>query len=122
MNGGKLFVLGGEKGKTTGIDTDDGIEINGGDVIAYGSSDYQKPLDSSLQNYIGFSVKNYIEEGSELVFSNNMGWEFKITANQKFKTFIFSNPELVNGHIIYMLMVNKLNIVSMLIQMTRKVA
>lgn len=97
MNGGKLFVLSGEKGKTTGIDTDDGMEINGGDVIAYGSSDYQKPLDSSLQNYIGFSVKNYIEEGSELVFSNNMGLDFKTTANQKFKTFIFSNPELVNG-------------------------
>ena len=97
INGGKLSVLSGEKGKTTGIDSDDGIEINGGEIIAFGSSDYQKPLDTSLQNYIGVSVKNYIKKDSELLFKNNMGLEYKIIAHQKFKTLIYSNPELVEG-------------------------
>ncbi len=97
INGGKLFVLSGEKGKTTGIDSDDGIEINGGEIIAFGSSDYQKPLDTSKQNYLGFSVKNYISKNSELIFKNNLGLEYKVTAHQKFKTLIYSNPELVDG-------------------------
>ena len=48
-----------------------------------------------LGRVLGF--KNYIEKGSELVFKNNMELEFKIMANQKFKTLIYSNPELVEG-------------------------
>lgn len=97
INGGNIYIKSGTKGKTTGIDTNDGIEINGGNIVAFGSSDYQIPLESSIQKYIGFSIKDYIKQDSKVVLKNDFGLEFEITAEQKFKTLIFSNSEVVEG-------------------------
>lgn len=97
MNDGVLNILSGTKGKTTGIDTDNGIEINGGNIVAFGSSDYQIPLDSSTQKFIGFYVKDSIKEDSKILLVNDEGLEFELNASQEFKTLIYSNPNIEEG-------------------------
>lgn len=98
INGGIIYTMGSSIGGDAGIDTDDGYVINGGYVIALGSDMLEVPLTSSKQNYLSFTLSEYINEGSRIILKDSDFEEVvSFTADENFKTLIVSNPSISKG-------------------------
>lgn len=98
INGGIIYTMGSSIGGDAGIDTDDGYVINGGYVIALGSDMLEVPLTSSKQNYLSFTLSEYINEGSRIILKDSASEEVvSFTADENFKTLIVSNPSISKG-------------------------
>lgn len=97
INGGNVYTMGSSKGGDSGIDVDKGFEIHGGNVIAIGSDMLQNPDKTSKQNYVSFSMREVVSNGSKIVLKNGSTDVMSFTANENFKTIIFSNDKISSG-------------------------
>lgn len=85
-------------GGDAGIDADEGITVNGGEVIALGSDMLEKPLSTSTQNFVCFSLNSVVETDSQLNLKNeNNEVIASFVANEDFKTLIISNGKIGEG-------------------------
>lgn len=97
VNGGTVYTIGSSKGGDSGIDVDKGFEIHGGTVIAIGSDMLQNPDKTSTQNYVSFSMREVVSEGSTVTLKNGSTDIITFSANENFKTIIFSNDKMTSG-------------------------
>lgn len=98
INGGNIYTIGSATGGDAGIDTDEGFKINGGNVIALGSDMLEKPENSSEQQSICFTLKEKIDNGSEIkVLKDNEEEIASFEAKEQFKTLIVSNEKVTSG-------------------------
>lgn len=97
INGGTIYSMGSSKGGDAALDTDNGITINNGIVIAIGVDMLELPLDTSKQNSIGFTLDE-IEKNTLVTLLNDKD-EIIVSfeAREKFKTLIISSNKIDNG-------------------------
>ena len=64
----------------------------------------EKPINSSKQKFVTFSMKEVINSGSEIVLKSGNNNVISFTAKENFKTLILSNSKMNSG--LYDLFVN----------------
>ena len=105
INGGTVYTIGSSQGGDAGIDTDEGFQFNGGEIIALGSDMLEKPEKSSKQKSVCFELQTKVSSGSKVEVKNaNEETIISFEANEDFKTLIVSNEKISDE--IYYLYVN----------------
>ena len=98
INDGYVYTIGSSQGGDAGIDTDQGFEFNGGEVIALGSDMLEKPEASSKQKSVCFELKTKVSSGSKIEVKNTSGETVEsFEAKEDFKTLIVSNSKITDG-------------------------
>lgn len=98
INGGRLFVMGSDTGSDSGIDTDDGYEINGGLVVATSIDMMETPLETSSQKTLAFNLDNTISKDTIVTLMKDDEVIVSFTASKNFKTLIISSDSLDDGN------------------------
>ncbi len=98
VNGGAIFVMGGDIGGDARIDTDDGFAINGGTVIALGSNMLEAPLAFSAQNSLALTLGQKIQAGEIVSLWRDDTEVISFVADKSFQTLLVSLAELTKGN------------------------
>lgn len=90
INGGTIFTIGSDTGGDAGIDTDEGYVINGGTVIALGSDMLEKPLSSSKQQSLTYSLSAKIAQDTIVSIIKDNETILSFSAPKSFRTIVVS--------------------------------
>lgn len=98
VTGGTLIVYGPTTGADTGLDADDGILIDGGNVFVASSKEMLEiPASNSKSNVLVYGA-NTVQAGSEIILTNADGGEMvRITLKKQAQAIILSTPELATN-------------------------
>lgn len=99
MNGGTVYVDGPQNGGNGALDYDSSFAVNGGVLVAVGSSQMaMAPSDSSAINSVNIALENYYDGGTEIVMKDSEGNEIiSYTPAKKFNSFVFASEKLKTG-------------------------
>ena len=99
LNGGTVQVYGPENGGNSSLDFEYGFVINGGKLIAAGSSGMAElPHNSSKQSSLVFYLTEYYGSGSAISVTDSDGNEIMSgVSNKKFNWVCVSDAKIVNG-------------------------
>lgn len=90
INGGTIFTIGSDTGGDAGIDTDEGYAINGGTIVALGSDMLEKPLSSSKQQSLTYSLSSKIAQDTIVSIIKDNETILSFSAPKSFRTIVVS--------------------------------
>lgn len=97
INGGNIYTIGYSQGGDAGIDTDEGFQFNGGEIIALGSDMLEKPENTSKQKSVCFSLQTKVNSESKIEVKNASGETVaSFEAKEDFRTLIISNEKVTD--------------------------
>lgn len=107
INGGYIEVHGPENNGNSSLDFDGSFRINGGTVLAVGSSGMaESPSEDSTANTITAYLSSNYNQGSQVILQSADGTQVvSFTANKKFSWICISTPDIKSGET-YKLYVN----------------
>jgi hypothetical protein len=99
MNGGTVFVNGPTANNNGALDVDYTFNINGGTLIAVGSSGMaESPSETSTQNSVLLNLSSLQSAGTLVGIEDSSGNELiQFTPNKSYQSVVFSSEELVSG-------------------------
>ena len=96
IDGGSITALS-HPGQDAGVDSEKGIYINGGTLIATGDM-YDNISNESKQNFMVLNFANQINENETVtLFDSNDQQIFSFMARRNYKYLVYSSKELING-------------------------
>lgn len=98
MNGGIVSIEGTTSGANFALDYDRNFELNGGEIMAVGSTQMaQSPSQDSTKPYIFVGCEEIQEAGTKIILSKNGKEIINYTPSKNYQVIVLAHPEIEKG-------------------------